>query len=307
MRRLFACALLIGSLNAFGQTAEIAFRIPENDLIPEGIAYHASTRTFFVSSIHRRKIVKVDDQKKSSDFVSSGQDGIGEVLGLKVANGKLWACSNLPDQEPRVSMVHEYDIATGKLVKKWVLPPSKENHLFNDLAVTSAGDAFFTDSDFGAVYHVNAQLEQPELWAKDATLRDSNGIALLTDESIVVAATGFSKINTKTREITSLPFKAYYTLGIDGMSRYKQSLIGVQNVSFPVSINQYYLDASLSKIEKGRVILADHPQFDIPTTGVVVDNWFYFIANSQLANFEKGHIKDASKLQEALIMRVKLD
>src|SRR5690242_16597847 len=114
MKNLFAIALLYCSLNSFSQKTEIAFRIPEKELIPEGITYDAATRTFFVSSINRRKIVKVDEQKRTSDFVSSSQDGIGEVLGLKVANGKLWACNNLPDQVPGVSMVHQFDIATGK-------------------------------------------------------------------------------------------------------------------------------------------------------------------------------------------------
>jgi len=307
MKNLFAVALVCYSINSFCQKVEVAFRIPEKDLIPEGITYDAASRSFFVSSIYRKKIVKIDERGKSSDFVSSDQDGIGEVLGLKVSNGKLWACSNLPDQEPRMSMVHQYDIATGKLVKKWVLPPSNEHHLFNDMAITKDGDAFITDSDAGAVYHVSSQMEMPELWATDARLRDSNGIALLTDESVVVAATGFSKIDTKTKAITPFPFGGYYTLGVDGMSLYKQSLIGIQNVSFPVSINQYYLDDARTKVERARVVLADHPKFDIPTTGVVVDRWFYFIGNSQLLNFDKGHIKDPSKLQEALIMRVELD
>lgn len=307
MKKSFLLALLTFSIESFCQKAEVAFRIPEKDLIPEGIAYDAATQVFFVSSINKRKIVKIDRQGKISDFVLSGQDGIGEVLGLKVANGKLWACNNLPDQEPSVSMVHEFDIATGKLVRKWTLSPTQEHHLFNDMAITSSGDVFISDSDFGAVYHVNPQLEVPELWIKDARLGDSNGIASLSDESVVVNARGFSKINTKRKEIAPLPFGTYFTMGIDGMSPYKQSLVGIQNVSFPVSINQYYLDASLSKIERARVVLANHPDFDIPTTGVVVDNRFYFIANSQLINYEKGHVKDPSKLREVLIMQVKLD
>ncbi len=80
---------------SFGQKVEIAFRIPEKDLIPEGITYNPSTKTFYVSSISKRKIVSVDEQVRIKDFISSGQDGIGEVLGLKVAEGKLWACNNL--------------------------------------------------------------------------------------------------------------------------------------------------------------------------------------------------------------------
>lgn len=299
---------LFFSTVSFSQKVEIAFRIPEKDLIAEGITYDPASKSFFVGSILKKKIVKIDAQKKINDFISSGQEGIGEVLGMKVTNGKLWACSNSPAHEPgRQAMVHEFDLTSGKLVKKWIFPFEEGSHLFNDLAITKEGEVFLTDSDFGAVYHVSSQLDKPELWSKDSRLRDSNGIVLLADGSVVVSAMGFLKIDTKTKEVAPLPFGAYFTLGVDGMSLYKQSLIGIQNVSFPVSINQYYLDPSLSKVEKARVILTDHPQFDIPTTGVVVDDWFYFIANSQLFNFEKGKVKDPSKLQEVLIMRVKLD
>jgi hypothetical protein len=55
------------------------------------------------------------------------------------------------------------------------------------------------------------------------------------------------------------------------------------------------------------VLVANHPQFNIPTTGTIAGDWFYFIANSQLLNFEKGKIIDPSKLEEVLIMRVKLN
>jgi len=37
----------------------------------------------------------------------------------------------------------------------------------------------------------------------------------------------------------------------------KRSLIGIQNVVFPVSINQYYLNGSLNQIEKARVLVAN--------------------------------------------------
>ncbi|HTH55774.1 MAG TPA: hypothetical protein VL728_06985 [Cyclobacteriaceae bacterium] len=321
MKKFPGFVLFLCSINSFCQKAEVAFRIPEKDLIPEGISYDATTRSFFVSSINRRKIVKVDEQRKVTDFVSSGQDGIGEVLGLKIANGKLWACSNLPDQEPTVSMVHQYDIATGKLVKKCVLPPPKEHHLFNDMALASNGDVFISDSDFGAVYHVNAQLETPELWKRDDRLRDINGIAILDDKELVVnASIGFFKIDLQNKEISVLRFPGYWPLGIDGLSVYKQTLVGIQNVIFPVSVNQYYLNASKNEIENARVLVASQVEkasvlgvtpnpieLTQPTTGTVVDNWFYFVGNSQLVNYEKGHVKDPSKLQEVLVMRVKLD
>lgn len=105
----------------------------------------------------------------------------------------------------------------------------------------------------------------------------------------------------------SLPFPNYLPLGIDGLSFYKQSLIGIQNVTYPVSINQYYLTASLDQIEKARVLTYDHPEWDIPTTGVMVDNWFYFVANSQMRNLDKKKIINPSQLKDVLIMKVRVE
>lgn len=256
-----------------------------------------------MSSICKKKVVKIDAKKKVTDFISSGQDGIGEVLGLKVSNGKLWACSNLENK----AMIHQYDLMSGKIVRRWILEFEGEHHQFNDLAIAD-GEAFISDSDYGAIYHVNAQLVKPEIWLKDAQLRNINGLALMKDKSIVVnASIGFFKIDFAAKEIKSLSFPGYFPIGIDGLSSYKESLIGIQNVVFPVSVNQYYLNGSLNQIEKARVLVADHPKLNIPTTGTIAGDWFYFIANSQLLNFEKGKIKDPSKLEEVLIMRVKLD
>ena len=304
MKKLFFLFLLSYSTYSFSQKVEIAFRIPEKDLIPEGITYDSESQSFFVSSIYKKKIVRIDAQKKVSDFISSGQDGIGRVLGLKVNKGKLWACNNFENK----AMIHQYDLSSGKLVQKWIFEFEGERHLFNDLTVADDGNAFISDSDFGAIYHVSPQLEIPELWIKDDRLKDINGIALMKDKSIVVnASTGFFKIDLGAKEITSLAFQGYFPIGIDGLSTYKESLIGIQNVVFPVSINQYYLDPALQQIEKARVLVANHPQFNIPTTGTIAEEWFYFIANSQLLNIEKGEIKNPSKLEEVLIMRIKLD
>jgi len=60
-------------------------------------------------------------------------------------------------------------------------------------------------------------------------------------------------------------------------------------------------------LKKRKSLFADHPQFNIPTTGTVAGSWFYFIANSQLTNYDAGKIKDPSRLEEVLILRVKPD
>src|SRR6478736_7794313 len=292
---------------SFGQNAEIAFRLAEKDLIPEGITYDPSTKSFYVSSINKRKIVKIDEKGKVSDFVSSGQDGIGEVLGLKVAQGKLWACNDLTSGTTSQAMIHQFDLADGKLIRKWVFQVPGESHLFNDLTISLVGEAFISDSDYGAIYRVSDDNKNPELWIKEDRLKDINGIAILPDGHIVVnASQGFYRIDILTKQIKTLPFAGYFPLGIDGLSIYQQSLIGIQNVVFPESVNQYYLNNTFDQIEKARVLVANHEKFDVPTTGTIVGDWFYFVATSQLLNYENGKIKDPYKLKEVLIMRVPL-
>lgn len=305
---LILLVILLGSLKLYAQQVEVAFRISEKDLIPEGIAYDAASQSFFVSSIHKNKIIRIDEHNKVTDFIKSGKEGIGQALGMKVSQGKLWVCSNTGKGNAQdQSMVHTFDLTSGDLVSKWNLP-SGEIHLFNDLAIDSHGNVIVSDSDYGAIYRVSPKSSNVELLIKDARLQYVNGITIAPDDAVIVNTfKGFFKINTTTQEMKALPFPNYYVIGIDGLCFYKQSLVGIQNVTYPVSINQYQLNATFDKIENAHVLLADHPLFDIPTTGVIVDDWFYFIANSQMSNLEKDKIIDSSRLKEVLIMKIKLN
>ncbi len=305
---VFFLVMLLASLPLEAQSVEVAFRISEKDLIPEGIAYDATSRSFFVSSIHKNKIIRIDERNKVTDFIKSGKEGIGQASGMKVSDGKLWVCSNTGNGNAQdQSMIHAFDIASGDLVSKWNLPPG-ETHLFNDLALDSRGNVIVSDSDYGAIYRVSLKSSNVELLIKDARLQYVNGITIAPDDAVIVNTfKGFFKINAAKQELKLLPFPNYSVIGIDGLCFYKQSLVGIQNVTYPVSINQYQLNATFDKIESARVLLADHPQFDIPTTGVIVDDWFYFIANSQMSNLEKNKIIDPSRLKEVLIMKIKLN
>jgi len=75
--------------------ADAGFTLRERELLTEGVAYDARTRTFFVSSVRHRKIVAVDDRGRQRDFITEAQDGIGGVFGMAVdpVHRTLWASS----------------------------------------------------------------------------------------------------------------------------------------------------------------------------------------------------------------------
>src|SRR5687768_6007806 len=95
------------SISAQRKTQVVA-TVKEKDIIPEGIAYDQKTKTLFLSSINKSKIVAINAAGKVDDFVASGANGLRQVLGMKVHNGQLWACNNTPeyDTTSREANVH---------------------------------------------------------------------------------------------------------------------------------------------------------------------------------------------------------
>ena len=80
---------LIRAQAAKTHRSRVAFTLAERDLVPQGIAWDARDKAFFVSSIRKRKIVKVKPRAEGGpadceDFVGPGADGIDSILGLRV-------------------------------------------------------------------------------------------------------------------------------------------------------------------------------------------------------------------------------
>ena len=83
----------IKELNKPINTSSTAFVIDEKDLHPESIAYDETTGIFYLGSIHKRKIISIDQNGISKIFVPEKQDSLMAVNGIKI-NSKdrlLWA------------------------------------------------------------------------------------------------------------------------------------------------------------------------------------------------------------------------
>ena len=77
-----------------------AFTLDDKNLHPEGIEYYAKQNVFYVGSIRKKKIIKVDENGNCKDFAIS-KDYLA-VMGLAIDNEKdlLWACTTAaPEME----------------------------------------------------------------------------------------------------------------------------------------------------------------------------------------------------------------
>jgi DNA-binding beta-propeller fold protein YncE len=314
MVRILTIVFTLISWFTSAQKAEIAFMIKEKDLIPEGIAYDPAGKDFYLSSINKRKVVKVSPQGNVTDFVSSGSHGMLQSLGMRVSDdGKLWVCNNSPEEDSiKIANVHVFDLETGKLVKKVTLSDGKP-HLFNDMVFHSDGFAYVTDSEGGSIYRISKTTFGLEEFKVIRPGSYPNGIALSPDEKKLIVSTGSEMgivaIDLASKEMRSIAHEKFFILGADGLYRYKNVLIGVQNVTYPEAILQYNVSTDFSSIQSITTLVSHHPAFDSPTTGVIVDDYFYFIANSQLFQIvgNKGKLKKPDELKDVIILRVELD
>ena len=64
--------------------AVVAFTVPEKGLVPEGVAYDPKTRSFFLSSIRKRKVYRIDASGKATVFVVPREGGLRSAAGIAV-------------------------------------------------------------------------------------------------------------------------------------------------------------------------------------------------------------------------------
>lgn len=295
--------------------SDTAFLLYDRTIHPEAIA--VSKNVLYATSIHKRKIVKVTAAGKASDFVQAGQDGLACVLGIKIDEKRnvLWASSSpMPQMEnfdtTATSAVFKYDLTIGNLIQKFVMN-EKSEAVLGDLLLNKNGEAFISDSHTNTIFKVNENTKQLEPYFTSDELWSLQGITFSEDEKYMLIADyikGIFKLNTKTKAFLLLENKSEASLkSIDGLLWYKNSLVAIQNGTVPMKVCRYFLNVDLSSIVRSETIDRAHPAFNEPTNGCIVNNEFYYIANSQWSGYtETNQIKPSDQLQYIIILKSKL-
>ncbi|NMO14710.1 gluconolaconase [Pyxidicoccus fallax] len=296
-----------------------AFRLAERDLIPEGIAHDPVTDTFFVGSIHRRKVVAVSKDGTARDFIPEARDGLWSVLGLKVdaTRRHLWVASHAAasgkgitaDERGRTGLF-QYDLRTGALLRKVTMDGRPGAHLLNDVAIHASGDVFVTDSEAGGVHVLRAGSDALAPLVPERTLIYPNGLALTEDGASLYVAhyTGLVRVDPATGALTRVqPPKGTTLAAVDGLSAHGRTLVAVQNGIGRGRIVRFHLGGDPDRVERVEVLESSNPSFETPTTGTITGSDFVYIANSHVREVgPEGKLPPVDSLSPPVLLRLAL-
>lgn len=293
----------------------VAFFLQEKDLLPESVAYDAKDGSFYVGSVRKGKVVRRDRNGTESDFIKPRQDGLWAVIGIKAHQTRrmLWVCSfegsdleGYKKRDRSGSGIFAFNLDTGKLIRKWVLDVAGEQHGFNDLVVTRGNDVYATHMfKDAAIYRITDKERQLEVFVAPPELKEPNGITITPDEKTLYVAglDGLVSIDIATKKSQMVNAPEGEKMGeIDGLYCYRDGLLGIQNNS----INFYQFDETHSRITVTNVLEMNHPLMKIPTTGVIVGDDFYYVANANFRAVKADGTLDAAQLTEPAILKLEL-
>ncbi len=220
----------------------------------------------------------------------------------------LWVCS--ADEKTGRSGLFLYDLKTGGLIRKYVPEDTTRKHLLNDLTILENGDIYLTDSEAASLYRLDRQTGKLEAVNPQTKLIYPNGITHREEGRLLYVAHygGIVVMDLLLNQTTPLTSPPHITLaGMDGLYFHENTLIGVQNGIGSDRIVQFFLSPEGKSVTGWKVLENNHPNFRIPTTGVIAGKAFYFIANSQLRNLQPdGSLTSPETLKDVVVLQIKL-
>jgi len=150
---------------------------------PENAYWHADSQSWFVSNLGGGLSLEKDGYGWVARFDRSGAiisprwvENLDAPTGMAAHNGHLFVADR--------GRVHEVDIASGTVARVINLPDSE---FVNDVAITSGGRVFVSDTARNRIYEVAEG--KATVWLESQELQSPNGLWIQGD-SIVVASWG---------------------------------------------------------------------------------------------------------------------
>ena len=248
-------------------------------------------RLYFGSG--KRKIIAVDLAGHTEPVVPPAAGGLGVVLGVRVddVRGELWAASARLNGKPEDGLVGllRVRLSDGEVLGRYETGTAGD--LVNDVAIAPDGTAYATLTTAGRLLRVDPSTGRVEKVLAPGAIPDANGIAVARGGNALFVASWHDvyRVELPSLAVRPLPKPRNVASGcLDGLYAFGADLIGIQNcVHATGRVVRLHLDGGGERIERSTVLESYNPLFDGVTTGAVVGDNLFFVANVQFRKIRK--------------------
>ncbi|MEP6764649.1 MAG: hypothetical protein ABJB66_10080 [Gemmatimonadaceae bacterium] len=279
------------SLRAPIERSRTLHTLADSLLFPEGVAIDSRSGTLYVSSIFRRNIFRISSTGVATPVLRTNEAGVGSIMGVAVDTTRnlLWAVTlpmPLMDRAADSVNVHAsllaIRIGDGSVARRLTFPNVNAELSPGDLSVGTNGDVFVSDAVAGILWQLKNQSDSL-LAIRHHLFHSLQGIIPSADgRSLWVAdySVGLLHVDLQTHDVVRVADAPGQTsVGIDGIVRYGDAFIAIQNAFVPYRIVRMTLDAGGTRIVSQAVI--DQTSLaSSPTGGAILGNNFVYVANS---------------------------
>ena len=322
MRATAAALTLVLTLAAgaaAAQTLETLATTPAGPFLIEGVA-RAADGSLVLSSVYTGRVYRVgpDGALTELDRRVDHQGFYG--LAADPPRNALYAVSApRPGVEPGwppESGLDQLNLTTGRVEMLFI--PGRQAPALGDVAVGPDGTVFVADSKAAKIF-VRRSDGDLELFVQLPDGASPQGMAVSADGHWLVFSdyrTGLHRIDlsqqqTGPRTITAEAFaplpapEGSEMRGIDGLGRYGDAIIAVQNGTQTPRILRLTLNADWSSVSDREVLIEGAPLSE-PTTGFVEGDSFVFVSRSQWTDFGRDGQPTSPSPAPAVISRLAL-
>jgi hypothetical protein len=296
--------------------SETAFALPDPGILAEDIDYDPQSKSFLITSVLEKKIIRVTFEGKAADFAQSPSHWPMLALKADARHNLLWATevavegfTAVPKSEWGRSAVVAFDLRTGALRRRIEGPA---HSTLGDMTLTRGGDPIVSDGTGGGLYRVNGdRLERIDggdfISPQTPTMHPDGNHVFVPDYVRGVGILDLTNHDLTNQRVTWLNGTTHALNGIDGLYFNRGDLIATQNGTSPERVIYFRLNSSFTTVVSEQLIERATPTLGDPTHGVIVGDFFYYIANSGWTELdEHGDAKAGSKLTPDRIMRFHL-
>jgi sugar lactone lactonase YvrE len=291
----------------------------DREFWPEGVDFDPATGAYFLASVRRGTILRIDAAGRSANFWPGDPDRRSAVLGVRVDPKRrvVWATTSgirerdgyLPGDSANASLI-SIGIEDGRVRGQWDIAPAPGGHVLGDLAVGPNGDVFFTDSKHPALYRLRPGTDSIHI-TTHPLFYSPQGVAPAPNARAVYVADyshGLLRVDLATHAVERLPDAPQSTsLGCDGLTLHGDSLICVQNGVSPARISRFTLDPRGRAIVRHEVIDRNFAIADEPTIGTMAGDEFVYVATSQWGKRdESGKPRAGATLRGPVLLGVRI-